>query len=143
MAPKRKITTPKKSSNKAFTSTYEDYDHTKFMNLDASKRYTSWVTIRKFIKEKGFEHPEDFFCAYIANKGWKELCKPPKLAVMSMVREFYSNLCEQVTKKVWVRGKWVSFDSATINEFYKLPRVDDKGYQKLCETPDYIVSIKC
>ena len=61
---------------------------------------------------------------------------------MSVVREFYSNLCQQVANRVWVRGKWVSFDSVTINEFYKLPRVDDEGYRKLCENSDYGAIIK-
>ena len=46
---------------------------------------------RTFIKEKGFEHPKDLFRKDIANKGWRELCKVPKIVVISIVREFYAN----------------------------------------------------
>ena len=39
----------------------EDYDCTKFINLEASKRFTLISTNRSFIKENGFYHLEDFF----------------------------------------------------------------------------------
>ena len=39
--------------------------------------------------------------------------------------------------KVWVRGKWVTFDSETINRFYNLPNVNDEDYQRLLERPNY------
>ena len=111
----------------------EEYDTNKFVNLRASKSYTSLVKRKKFIKEKGFEHLEDFFKKDIANKGWKELCQPTILTLMAVVREFYANLREQVLKKVWVRGKCVAFDSETINRFYNLPHVDNESYQKILE----------
>ena len=39
----------------------EDYDHEKFVNVGASKKFTPISANRSFIKEKGFHHPEDFF----------------------------------------------------------------------------------
>ena len=72
----------------------------------------------------------------IATKGWKELCKPLKLAAISVVRELYANLVDKGLKKVWVRGKWVPFDSETINGFYNLPKVDNEVYKSLRNNPN-------
>ena len=95
----------------------EEYDHTKFITLQASRRYTALVKNKDFIKEKGFESSDDFFGRDIMGKGWQDLCKPPKLVIKAVVREFYANLREQVETKFWVRGKLVAFDGDTINRF--------------------------
>ena len=39
----------------------EEYDHTKFITLQASRRYTTLAKNKDFIKEKGFESSNDFF----------------------------------------------------------------------------------
>ena len=82
----------------------EDYDRTKFVNLEASKRFTLISTNRSFIKEKGFHHLEDFFKKTIMKKWWKALCQPPKPIATMVVQEFYTNLATHVVKKVRVRG---------------------------------------
>ena len=46
----------------------EDYDHTKFVNFEASKRFNLISTNRSFIKGKGFHHLEDFFKKTIVKK---------------------------------------------------------------------------
>ena len=86
-----------------------------------SRRCTLIARNKTFIKEKGFEHANDFFMKDIPTKGWKELCKPPKPTTISIVRELYANLVDQGVKRVWVRDKWVPFDNDTINAFYNLP----------------------
>ena len=52
----------------------EDYDRTKFVNLEASKRFTLISTNRSFIKEKGFHHLEDFFKKTIAKNMVEVTC---------------------------------------------------------------------
>ena len=101
------------------------------------------ATNRTFINKVGFEHPEDFFRKDISNKGWRELCKLPKPVVISIVREYYANFVDQALKRVWVRGKWVLFDSETINSFYNLASVDNEAYAKLRDEPNYKEIIKC
>ena len=118
----------KKVSKRASNAPPKEYNHDMFITLEASKIYSMIARNRTFIKEKGFEHPEDFFRKDIANKGWRELCKPPKPTVISVVREFYANLADKALKRVWVRGKWVPFDSETINNFNNLPKVDNEAY---------------
>ena len=68
-----------------------DYDHEKFVNESATEKFGLISKNRSFIKEKGFHHPDDFFCKTIANKGWRALCQPPRPAATSVVREFYTN----------------------------------------------------
>ena len=139
MSSKRKRLS-KRASNSPLS---KEYKHNMFITLEVSKRYTMIARNRTFIKEKGFEHTENFFGKDIENKGWKELCKPATPIVISIVREFYANLADQALKRVWVSGKWVPFDSETINNFYNLPNVDNEAYEKLSNEPNYKEIIKC
>ena len=64
-----------------------DYDYEKFVNESTVEKFGLISKNRSFIKEKGFHHPDDFFCKTIANKGWRTLFQPPRLAATSVVRE--------------------------------------------------------
>ena len=109
----------------------EEYDISKFVNLEATKRSTLISKQRSFIMEKGFHHPKDFFKKTIANKGWKALCQPPRPAATMVVCEFYTNLSTHVVKKVRVRGVMVDFSSESINKFYNLEPVNKDTYLRL------------
>ena len=91
------------------------YDHDKFVNESAAEKFGLISKNRSFIKEKGFHHPDDFFCKTIANKGWRALCQPPTPAAISVVREFYANLASHVLKKVRARRVLVDFSAKSIN----------------------------
>ena len=104
--------------------------------FDASQFGTIFKN-RSFIKEKGFHHPDDFFRKTIAAKGWRSLCQPPRLAAMSVVREFYANLASHVLKKVRVRGVLVDFSAESINSFNGLEHVPPGPFDQLREHPDY------
>ena len=113
------------------------YDVKRFVNVSAADRFGTICKNRSFIKEKGFHHPDDFFRKTIAAKGWRALCQPPHLAVMSVVREFYANLASHVLKKVRVRGILVDFSAESINNFYSLDHVPSEPFNRLYEHPDY------
>ena len=95
----------------------EDFDRNKFVNVAAVEKFGLISKNRSFIKEKGFHHPNDFFHKTITNKGWKELCQPPRPTAIMVVQEFYANLAAQVLKNVRVRGVLVDFSAKFINEF--------------------------
>ena len=79
----------------------EEDDRTKFINLEASKRFTLISTQRSFIKEKELHHPEDFFKKTKLNKGWKALCQPPRLTATMVVHRVLrqpSSLCGEEVK---------------------------------------------
>ena len=61
------------------------YDHDKFVNESAAKKFGLISKNRSFIKKKGFHHPDNFFHKTIANKGCWALCQPPHLAATSVV----------------------------------------------------------
>ena len=115
----------------------EEYDGTKFVNVGAIEKFTLISKNHSFVKEKRFHHPEYFFRKTIANKGWRALCQPLKVAAAIVVREFYANLAAHVVKKVRVRGVLVDFSARSINEFYQLELVDDKAYNRIQEDPNY------
>ena len=114
-----------------------DYDHEKFVNVSVIEKFGLISKNRSFIKEKGFHHPDDFFCKTIANKGWKALFQPPRSAATMVVREFYAILAAHVLKKVRVRGFLVDFNAKSINDFYNLEPVNPKVYDRLHETSNY------
>ena len=107
------------------------------MNEGAADWFGTICKNRLFIKEKGFHHPDDFFCKTIAAKGWRALCQPPHPAAMSVVREFYANLASQVLKIVRVRGVLVDFSAESINSYYSLDHVPSEPFDWLYEHPDY------
>ena len=105
----------------------DDYDHSKFVNMEVVEKFGLISKNRSFIMEKGFHHPNDFFHKTIANKGWKALCQPPRPAATTVVREFYANLAVHVLKNVRVQGVLVYFSAKSINKFYNLEPVNGAG----------------
>ena len=114
-----------------------NFDVTRFVNEGVADRFGTICKNRSFIKEKGFHHPDDFFRKTIAAKGWRALCQPPHPVVMSVVREFYTNLASHVIKKVRVWGVLVDFSAKLINHFYNLDHVPSEPFDGLYERPDY------
>ena len=112
--------------NRKIEGPSHDYDHEKFVNESAAKKFSLISTNCSFIKDKGFHHPEDFFRKTIAKKGWGSLCQPPRLAATMVVREFYANLAAHVLKKVQVHGVLVDFNAKSINAYYNLESVNAK-----------------
>ena len=113
------------------------YDHGKFINQSAAKKFDLISANRSFIKEKGFQHPEDFFRKTIARKRWGALCQLSRPAVMMVVRELYANLAAHVLKKVQVRGVLVDFSMKSINAYYNLEPVNAEPYDRLYGNPNY------
>ena len=94
---KRKMSS--KSSRASEEPSYA-YNHDKFVNESATEKFGLIPANRSFIKEKGFQHPDDFFQKTIAKKGWGALCQPPRSAARMVVWEFYVNLAAHMLKKV-------------------------------------------
>ena len=110
-----------------------NFDVTRFVNEGTADRFGTICKNRSFIKEKGFQHPVDFFRKTITAKGWRALCQPPHSAAMSVVREFYANFASHVVKKVRVRGVLVDFSAESINHFYNLDHVPSEPFDRLYE----------
>ena len=104
------------------------YDHEKFVNESVAEKFSLVSKNRSFIKEKGFHHPDDFFCKTIVNKGWRALCQTSSLTATSVVREFYANLASHILKKVRVHEVLVDFNATSINWYYNLEPVNPEAY---------------
>ena len=112
------------------------YDHSKFVNESAAEKFGLIFSNRSFIKEKGFQHPDDFFRKTIARKGWGALCQPLRPTATMVVRGFYTNLLAHVLKKVCVCGVLVNFGVKSINRYYNLETVNFEAFDRLHEHPD-------
>ena len=73
----------------------------------------------------------------IQSRGWGTFFKQHKPTIATLVREFYVNLLEHRDRRVFVKGKWVSFRRDAINTFYGLQEVVDLAYGVLQRRPDY------
>ena len=74
------------------------YDHEKFVNEGVAEKFNLIFKNRSFIKEFFFNTRKIF----LANKGWRALCQPPRPVATMVVREFYVKLIANVLKKVRV-----------------------------------------
>ena len=119
---------PKKTtiSKRPRASSSTEYDHSQSLSADAEARFHASVTKRSGIKERGFEldgenaRIEGFYKT-IQDCEWQLFCQHPKAIAMTVVREFFANAPEGPTgHKVFVRGKEVKYDSATINNLLRL-----------------------
>ena len=131
---KHKLSSKRSRENEAPT---HDYDHEKFVNESVTEKFSLISKNRSFIKEKGFHHPDDFFCKTIANKGWRALCQPLRPNTISVVLEFYTNLASHILKRVRVHGVLVDFSAKSINRYYNLEPVNPEAYDRLHEHPKY------
>ena len=107
------------------------FDTEKFVSEEAQTRFHASVVKRNPIAErglcvKGVNQPsiQNNFRA----RKWDEFCNQPKVAIVPIVREFYANALEHNNRKVFVRGKWVSFSGRAINQFFKVPDIDKDEY---------------
>ena len=94
MASKKKNLGSKR--NRKIEGPSHDYNHEKFVNESAAKKFGLISANRSFIKEKGFHHP-------------------PRPTATMVVQEFYANLAAYVLKKVRVRDVLVHFSAKSIN----------------------------
>ena len=125
-------------SSRASEEPSSAYDHKKFVNESMTEKFGLIFANLSFIKEKGFQHPEDFFRKTIARKGWGALCQPPRPTATMVVREFYANLAAHVLKKVRVLGVLVDFSVKSINAYYHLEPVNAEPYDRLYVNPNYL-----
>ena len=113
------------------------YNHSKFVNESAVEKFGLISTNRSFIKDKGFQHLDDFFRKTIARKGCGALCQPQRPAATMVVWEFYANLSAHVLKKVLVCGVLVYFSEKSIDYYYNLKPVNSEAFDRLHEHPNY------
>ena len=121
MAPKK--TTASKHPR---ASSLTEYNHSQFVSVDAKARFHVSVTKRSGIKERGFELDGENvrtkgFYKTIQDCRWQLFCQHPKAVAMTVVCEFFANAPKGPTgHKVFVRGKEVKYNSATINSLLRL-----------------------
>ena len=70
-------------------------------------------------------------------RGGKRSVSIPHRGIALIVREFFSNLPHMDGFSVYVHGKWVQFDVATINRAYSLRDNDSDAYRALFQSPNY------
>lgn len=72
------------------------------------------VAQKNCISERGFDN---CMTKQIRSRNWELFTKQPLLTMLLIVQEFYAKDYGEL--KVFVREKWIPFDRASINKFYK------------------------
>ena len=119
MAPKKK---QKSSSIRGHsTSSPPKEIQDKFVTLQCAMNFHAAMKTRAtFILERGFQRPPSELAQVIQSRGWDTFVKPHQPAMATIVSEFYVNIPEHKDRRVFVKGKWVSFRRDAINTFYGL-----------------------
>lgn len=104
------------------SSPSKSYDKKKFINLEASDKY-SRMAHKRVIPERDLrvdQNQDGEIVVMIAERHWFDLIAQPDPAMISVVKEFYANAKEHYHFRVQVRGKTISFSSTDINAYYNL-----------------------
>ena len=136
MAPKKKQKSSSIHGHSTSSPPKEIED--KFVTLQCATNFHAAMKTRTtFILERGFKRPPSELAQVIQSRGWDTFVKPHQPAMATIVREFYENLPEHKDRRVFVRGKWVSFRRDAIKTFYGLQDVDNSAFDVLQRSPDY------
>lgn len=106
--------------------TYEDFENNKFSSFEAKVHYERVVEVNKgFIPKKGmnFNSRQDGISNVIKVLGWKRFIKEHKIAIESLIWEFYANVPDIVDNMVKVKNLFVPFKPNDINTHYLLVNV--------------------
>ena len=136
MAPKKKQKSSSIHGHSTSSPPKEIED--KFVTLQCATNFHAAMKTRTtFIMERGFQRPHSELAQVIQSRGWDTFVKSHQPAMATIVREFYANLPEHRDRRVFVRGKWVSFRRDAINTFYGLQDVDNSAFDVLQRSPNY------
>ena len=93
---------------------------------------------RGFIVKRGFNKLISPFIEMLEKRGWQLLGEHKAPGFVALVKEFYANMVGVKGKKVYVRGKWISFSKKKINETFNLKmQKDGSKLKKLLKEPEY------
>lgn len=140
----------KTTAKRARGSSSSLFDAKRFVYAEAEARFHDSVKRREGLKERGFELDSPhfhIFGAVIKKQCWQEFCKPPKVATMTIIREFYANVKESMSSVVMVREKQIRFDVIVINTLLRIqvqaPYPDDVMRMDSTTNLDEVTRVIC
>ena len=78
------------------------------------------------------------FQEVIESKGWHLFSEHKAPGFVDVVKEFYANMVRIKDKKVYVRGKWISFSREQIDQTYNPnERKNGSKFKKLVKESDF------
>ena len=105
---KKKIMKKSLPHKRSRGSSFSSFDTKRFVLVNAEAQLHDSIKRRVGLKEKGFKLDSShlqYFETIIAQRGWQEFCKPPKVAMITVVREFYANAFESPVLITMVRER--------------------------------------
>ena len=109
-----------------------------FVSAEAKDIWTTVLTDKGFVCERGFWKIISYFSKIIEKRGWESFCAHVAPGFSTMAREFYANMVGMREDTVYVRGVWVPFGHKRINEMFKLKELKHSSkFKKLVENPDH------
>ena len=131
MAPKKIVPQKRRTESSSRTPPPLPEDLEKFITYEAEWLYHESLYNSTFVQKCGFPTSNVYFTFMIENKGWTKLCEHPPPGIALVVREFHSNLRFREDLRVYVCGKGVNFDAATINRTYNTGPLFQNTYYEM------------
>ena len=95
----------------------QSFDSCKFFSYETQKKFIDQRRIHVIQERRLVQKLQHKVNWTIDAIRWEILCEHPNPVVVPIVREFYANGKEKDGFRVFVRGKWVTFDRTTINGY--------------------------
>ncbi|KAH0449857.1 hypothetical protein IEQ34_020549 [Dendrobium chrysotoxum] len=102
---------------------------------DVESRFADSVVTKQLIPYQGFQLLTPPIIQIIASRGSERFCEEPYATIINVVCEFFANKKVAVDNRCYVRGKWVTFDFVSINNysaFFNTPINPDDILNVLC-----------
>lgn len=113
------------------SSGMQRWDGAKFISEEVWKRYKQSFSKRNLVPEHDFWPDQTKDCelmAMIIECKWVHFTKSPESDVVSVVCEFYANASADGPTVVQVRGRFVAYESQSINALFATLSYDGKDY---------------
>lgn len=104
------------------------FDNTHFVNADVKEYFNNVLVGKTFVLERGLRPSatqDGEMYAMIMERNWYEFKKQPHPVMISIVKEFYTNVKQAQDWVVQVRGWPVSYICQTINVMFNLPNIQE------------------
>ena len=93
----KKMSKKSVAHKRSWGSSSSSINTNRFVSTNAEAQFHDSEKRRAGLKERRFDLDSShlqYFETIIAHRGWQEFCKPPKVAAMTVVREFCANTFE-------------------------------------------------
>ena len=120
------------ATKRAKGSSSSSFEAKRFVSAEVEARFHDLVKRRPGLKEQGFEIDSphlEYIETIITRRGWQEFCRPPKVATMMVVCEFYVNTFEGPVSATMASERQIIYDAGKTKALLKIENATHGPYE--------------